>query len=292
MILSTSYFCLSVNNIQNVSSKQLWVRKDYRSVRLLWTSIIGISYSWLWTLHQNCIISTNSILYLKSKSSSHHPPPLVKSCFNSFKPVRVWYIKSFEVTMTVCAEVILAGLILNDFKTALYHPGWKWLITNYLSVYSRHLYVTTSWAFFEVSFFTKVALIYPIAFHCAVWRWGGAWDSACLRVTDLHVVHHCMVWIQQLPMQGFTLVSCCIGKLGIFLTKSNQVATSLRVPPNPSCEKDVETHGLSPFPTKRKWIYKQALTNRLRSLQRILFRLLRWNRNLGLPIHTLVLYFF
>lgn len=194
--------------------------------------------------------------------------------------------------MTVCAEVILAGLILNDFKTALYHPGWKWLITNYLSVYSWHLYVTTSWAFSEVSFCTKVALIYPIAFHCAVWRWGGAWDSACLRVTDLHVVHHCMVWIQQLPMQGFTLVSCCIGKLGIFLTKSNQVATSLRVPPNPSCQKDVETHGLSPFPTKRKWIYKQALTNRLRSLQRILFRLLRWNRNLGLPIHTLVLYFF
>ena len=150
MILSTSYFCLNINNIQNVSSKQLGVRKDYRSVQLLWTSIIGISYSWLWTLHQNCIISTNSILYLKSKSSSHHPPPLVKSYFNSFKPVRVWYIKRFEVTMTVCAEVVLAGLILNDFKTALYHPGWKWLIRNYLSVYSWHLYVTTSWAFSAV----------------------------------------------------------------------------------------------------------------------------------------------
>lgn len=65
MILSTSYFCLSINNIQNVSTKLLWVRKDYRSVQLLWTSVTCITVDSEPVIKS--IIATNSILYLKSK---------------------------------------------------------------------------------------------------------------------------------------------------------------------------------------------------------------------------------
>lgn len=45
-----------------------------------------------------------------------------KFCFNSFKLVKVWYIDSFEVTMTVCAKSTIARLILCKFKSALHHP--------------------------------------------------------------------------------------------------------------------------------------------------------------------------
>jgi len=61
-----------------------------------------------------------------------------------------------------------------------------------------------------------------------------------------------------------------VGKLDIFLTKSNEVTTSLRVPPNPSCQRMWKLKSLSPFPAKGKGTCEQALTTGLRNHQRSL----------------------
>lgn len=68
-----------------------------------------------------------------------------------------------------------------------------------------------------------------------------------------------------------------------FLTKSNQVATSLRDPLHLSCQKDVENQGWSSFPSKRKEIYKQA-SMRLRGPQRI--PCFSWSALLEIGIQT------
>lgn len=162
-------------------------------------------------------------------------------------PVSVWYIKSSEVTMTVSAEVIIAGLILKNFKASLHHPGWKWLISNYLSVYFMEslwtfpaaLVLWQSWCTNFSYCFLLGAQISHCAFHVeksTALMSAVGWQTSTWYSTmwcGLHICHsgvHCKI-----PL--------CCRDIRNFLTKSNWVATSLRVPLNLSCQKDMDNQG-------------------------------------------------
>lgn len=149
--------------------------------------------------------------------------------------------------MTVSAKVVSAGLNLKNVKAALHHPGWKWLIRNYLSFY----FMASLWAFPAAivlwqSWCTNFSHCFPLGAlisHCAFCVEKSTalipavgWQTSTQYFTmwcGLHICHsgvHCKILL-------------CCRNIRDFLTKSNQVATSLRVSANLSCQKDVENQG-------------------------------------------------